>query len=159
MTETPEELRFVDEALAAADSGSAGSWPTVAGYLADEVRRLRALHAEPTFTASELKERLETATTVALALGRKEAGEEIIQALMALSDNAPTKAKQAALNVATRKAEQVARRLAEVGPNATHAAHRAVSNALTAAPASPSTPEESKPAESAFPDLPEGSDQ
>ena len=31
---------FVGQALAAVDSDSAGSWPTVAGYLADEVRRL-----------------------------------------------------------------------------------------------------------------------
>lgn len=35
----------------------------------------------PSFTASELKERLETATAVALALGRKEAGEEIAEAI------------------------------------------------------------------------------
>lgn len=36
-----------------------------------------------TFTASELKERLETATTVALALGRKEALDEVVGALIA----------------------------------------------------------------------------
>lgn len=37
------EAQYVEEALAAVDSGSAGHWPTVAGYLADEVRRLRTL--------------------------------------------------------------------------------------------------------------------
>jgi hypothetical protein len=41
-----EERGFVEIALAAADAGNAGHWPTVAGYLADEVRRLRALTAE-----------------------------------------------------------------------------------------------------------------
>lgn len=39
--EDPEERDFVGQALAAVDAGSAGSWKTVAGYLADEVRRLR----------------------------------------------------------------------------------------------------------------------
>ena len=39
---TAEEAEFVETALYAVDSGSAGHWPTVAGYLADEVRRLRA---------------------------------------------------------------------------------------------------------------------
>lgn len=37
----PEEVDHVLQALHAADSGSAGHWPTVAGVLADEVRRLR----------------------------------------------------------------------------------------------------------------------
>ena len=46
-TRTDEERGFVETALAAADSGSAGHWPTVAGYLADEVRRLRAAPAVP----------------------------------------------------------------------------------------------------------------
>lgn len=41
-----EERGFVEDALAAADSGRAGHWPTVAAYLADEVRRLRALLRE-----------------------------------------------------------------------------------------------------------------
>ena len=40
--EREEETGFVETALAAADSGNAGHWPTVARYLADEVRRLRA---------------------------------------------------------------------------------------------------------------------
>ncbi|QNE18120.1 hypothetical protein F1D05_09750 [Kribbella qitaiheensis] len=35
--------RFVEEALHAATAGSAGSWQTVAGILADEVLRLRAV--------------------------------------------------------------------------------------------------------------------
>lgn len=39
----PEQAGFVAEALACADAGDAGHWPTVAGYLADEVRRLRVL--------------------------------------------------------------------------------------------------------------------
>jgi hypothetical protein len=45
MSITPEgeEAQFVEEALAAVDAGSAGHWPTVAGYLADEVRRLREI--------------------------------------------------------------------------------------------------------------------
>jgi len=43
--QTDEEREFIDMALAAADAGNAGHWPTVAGYLADEVRRLRALDA------------------------------------------------------------------------------------------------------------------
>lgn len=44
MTEwTDEERGFVETALAAADAGNAGHWPTVAAYLAAEVRRLRAL--------------------------------------------------------------------------------------------------------------------
>lgn len=38
-----DEEVFVEEALAAVDSGSAGDWQTVAGHLADEVRRLREL--------------------------------------------------------------------------------------------------------------------
>jgi len=39
---TEEERGFVEIALSAADSGNAGHWPTVATYLAAEVRRLRA---------------------------------------------------------------------------------------------------------------------
>lgn len=39
---TDEERGFVETALAAADAGDAGHWPTVATYLAAEVRRLRA---------------------------------------------------------------------------------------------------------------------
>ena len=42
---TEEELGFVEVALQAVDGGNAGHWPTVAGYLADEVRRLRATPA------------------------------------------------------------------------------------------------------------------
>lgn len=45
---TDEERGFVETALAAVDAGNAGSWPTVAGYLADEVRRLRAVRPLPT---------------------------------------------------------------------------------------------------------------
>jgi len=36
-----EEEQMVEEALGAADAGHAGHWPTVAGILALEVRRLR----------------------------------------------------------------------------------------------------------------------
>ena len=43
---TDEERGFVEMALAAADAGNAGHWPTVAAYLAAEVRRLRALVAD-----------------------------------------------------------------------------------------------------------------
>lgn len=32
------EAEFVEEALYCVDHGSAGHWPTVAGYLADQVR-------------------------------------------------------------------------------------------------------------------------
>lgn len=39
---TDEERGFVETALAAADAGNAGHWPTVATYLAAEVRRLRS---------------------------------------------------------------------------------------------------------------------
>lgn len=39
--EISEEQRLVEQALAAADDGDAGHWPTVAGILADEVRRLQ----------------------------------------------------------------------------------------------------------------------
>lgn len=42
---TEEERGFVELALQAVDAGDAGHWPTVAGYLADEVRRLRATPA------------------------------------------------------------------------------------------------------------------
>ena len=42
---TAGEVENVEKALACADSGDAGHWPTAAGILADEVRRLRALHA------------------------------------------------------------------------------------------------------------------
>lgn len=55
---TDEEQQFIDMALLAADSGSAGHWPTVAGYLADEVRRLRAILAlvpQPTAVVDEAK--------------------------------------------------------------------------------------------------------
>lgn len=38
-----EERELVETALGAADAGNAGHWPTVAAYLAAEVRRLRAL--------------------------------------------------------------------------------------------------------------------
>ena len=41
-----EEERLVEEALHCADTGQAGHWPTAAGVLADEVRRLRAELAE-----------------------------------------------------------------------------------------------------------------
>lgn len=37
-----DETEFVEMALRCADTGSAGHWPTAAGYLADEVRNLRA---------------------------------------------------------------------------------------------------------------------
>lgn len=37
-----EDQMLVEDAMAAAASGSAGHWPTVAGYLHDEVLRLRA---------------------------------------------------------------------------------------------------------------------
>lgn len=63
---TDEERGFVETALAAADAGNAGHWPTVATYLAAEVRRLRAgegatpaidrdvLHGQITATLYEL---------------------------------------------------------------------------------------------------------
>lgn len=57
-TRTDEERGFVEIALAAADSGSAGHWPTVAGYLADEVRRLRAAPAVPQSVDREALERM-----------------------------------------------------------------------------------------------------
>lgn len=41
MDEMTEEQEFVEMALRCADTGTAGHWPTAAGYLADEVRRLR----------------------------------------------------------------------------------------------------------------------
>lgn len=37
-----EEAQFVEEALRCVDKDQAGHWPTVAGWLACEVRRLRA---------------------------------------------------------------------------------------------------------------------
>jgi hypothetical protein len=104
---------------------------------------------EPTFTASELKERLETATAVALALGRKEAANKLYQLHKPLPNttwcpechtNFPCATAQACLDLSSQ-------------------GHLAAANGLTVAPASPSTPKESVPAESAFPDLPEGSDQ
>lgn len=42
-----EDKENVEQALRAADSGKAGHWPTVAGILADEVRRLRTELARP----------------------------------------------------------------------------------------------------------------
>lgn len=41
--EHAEEAEFVTTALRAVDADSAGHWPTVAGILADEVRRLRRI--------------------------------------------------------------------------------------------------------------------
>lgn len=38
-----DDRELVEQALHAADGGSAGHWPTVAGILADEVRRLRTI--------------------------------------------------------------------------------------------------------------------
>jgi len=38
-----EDERLIEEALHCADTGNATHWPTAAGYLADEVRRLRAI--------------------------------------------------------------------------------------------------------------------
>lgn len=37
-----EEAQLVEEAMRAAESGQAGHWPTVAGYLRAEVLQLRA---------------------------------------------------------------------------------------------------------------------
>lgn len=45
MDSSEEERRLVEEAMAAADSGQAGHWPTVAAYLADEVKRQRVIVA------------------------------------------------------------------------------------------------------------------
>lgn len=108
------------------------------------------VHPEPTFTASEVKELTTTATAVALALGRKEAGEEIAFALRRRRDEARNVRQQGwpLLTEAMVIAQDVASRVSGGG-----------SEGLTAAPASRSTPKESEPAESAFPDLPEGSDQ
>lgn len=54
---TDEERGFVEQSLLAADSGNAGHWPTVATYLAAEVRRLRAIHpAEPAGVSDEAVE-------------------------------------------------------------------------------------------------------
>jgi ABC-type transporter Mla subunit MlaD len=50
---TDEEREFIDMALAAADAGNAGHWPTVAGHLADEVRRLRDLETALEHLAAE----------------------------------------------------------------------------------------------------------
>lgn len=52
-----EDEQFVEEALACVDAGNAGHWPTVAGYLANEVRRLRAT---PTVTSEQIAEAVET---------------------------------------------------------------------------------------------------
>lgn len=73
MTEVPvsdvavqiaQDAQFVEEALHCADSGEAGHWPTVAGYLADEVRRLRGVLA--TRTAAVVQERNQLADTLAV---------------------------------------------------------------------------------------------
>lgn len=52
--QTEEERGFVEIALAAVDAGNAGSWPTVAGYLADEVRRLRSEAVRPLPTREQI---------------------------------------------------------------------------------------------------------
>lgn len=43
---TDEDYRLIYQALDCADTGNAGHWPTAAGILADEVRRLRVLMRE-----------------------------------------------------------------------------------------------------------------
>jgi hypothetical protein len=40
-----EERQFIEQALHCVDVDSAGHWPTVAGWLAVEVRRLRRIEA------------------------------------------------------------------------------------------------------------------
>jgi hypothetical protein len=52
-----EERELVELALRCADSGSATHWPTAAGYLADEVRSLRAEVAKLKAEAVALQER------------------------------------------------------------------------------------------------------
>lgn len=49
-----EDEQFVEEALHCADIGQATHWPTAAGYLADEVRRLRAENADLQLAARTL---------------------------------------------------------------------------------------------------------
>ena len=44
---TEDDERDVQTALHCAETGSATHWPTAAGVLADEVKRLRGLSADP----------------------------------------------------------------------------------------------------------------
>ena len=104
----------------------------------------------PTFTASEVKELTMKATAVALALGRKEACEEAIERLSELAQRIAPGNPHPTLGRDT-----VVRYLQDIASRVPGGR----SEPLTAAPTSPSTPEESMPTESAFPDLPEGSDQ
>lgn len=99
------------------------------------------IHSEPTFTASEVKELTTTATAVALALGRKEALEEVAAAIIAHRDaDDSTREFRLGLSIGAKFARDMASQ-----------PYHPASNGLTAGPASPSTPEESVPAESAFP--------
>lgn len=111
MTETPE----IPEAAIEAGCVAMNSGVTTAHHrerwepevLTILTAALPHLNPEPTFTASEVKELTTKATEVALALGRKEAAEEILGAIMRLPlvnvDNfhiAPQKLRLAAAKIA-----------------------------------------------------------
>lgn len=59
-----EEAELVEQALRCAETGDAGHWPTAAGFLAEEIYRLRAELAEWR-TAAVVMARVASARTVA----------------------------------------------------------------------------------------------
>lgn len=87
---------LIEEGFVDPDDGTVPRWRkgesvpvwTVPAQVVDHVlaAALPILHTEPTFTASEVKELTTKATEVALALGRKEAAEEIAVVLDACVD-------------------------------------------------------------------------
>lgn len=114
-----------------------------------------ALEAALPHLFAEVKAMCETTHTLGLALGRKAALDDAVEAVRGLRHPTASGDHARGWNDGLRDATDRLRFIAK----ATSQPSGAASNGLTAAPASPGIPENPEAAESAFPDLPEESDQ